>query len=229
MTTAFDIGAEQALTKLAKRRREDESAKRPVAKDVGLLAGGGVIAAKSRHGIMGTQRVYHGTTADRWKEIRKAGLDPKFGGTGAAAHAGSEKFKGGSKGRVHVTRSKGTARFFADFGKGHTGKKGKIIPINMDYDKYLRMEADPDIIGVNAPKPLQRYLGTRGTEKVTPEEIKGSTATLRAKAKNRLGKLPGYVRKHPGRFGLGLAGLGAGAYLAQKGARNLVERRKSNG
>ena len=222
MTEAFYTGVVEGMTKIAAKKRDESPHALP--RDVAMAGGGAALVAGSRHRLLGTKRVYHGTTADRWREIKRHGLDPKFGGTGAATHSGAKSFQEGSRGKVHVTSSKPSARFFARYNASKTGKKGKVVAMNMDYGKYKRMEIDPDMLAGPAPDFLKRHLATRGTEAVTPAEIKGSKASLGAKARRRLSKLPDYVRKHPGRFGLGALGLGAGAYLAQKGARNLAAR-----
>lgn len=121
--------------------------------------------------------------------------------------------------------------------------------INMDYDKWKNgMEADSQVITpitnrlhvFNTPMPigmehnnpqgleeqmfhyLNRQVASRGEIDVLPSEILGNGMENRLQRyKDTARNLPGYIKNHPGRFGLGLGTAAAGAGLIGKGVENL--------
>lgn len=136
------------------------------------------------------------------------------------------KFEEASK-KLKEYRSKNDKLMDKEFGKNFfkKPKNGKVVKINMDYNKYRSMEIDPDQAG-NAAKglvgKLQRNIASRGNINVSPEEIVGSSAKVKDRAKHTLKNIPGYVKSNPVRFGGGVALAGAGAY----GLKKLYDKKK---
>ena len=101
--------------------------------------------------------------------------------------------------------------------KGHGGKR---INVSMDYDKYKSMIVDNDQAGRSVNNKfitkIQKNIASKGPINVLPEEIAGSSATLKDRAKHTLKAMPSYIKNNPARFGGGLALAGAGAYGIKK-------------
>lgn len=100
------------------------------------------------------------------------------------------------------------------------GRGGKRINISMDYDKYKSMIVDNDQAGPSVNNKfitkIQKNIASKGPINVLPEEIAGSSATLKDRAKHTLKAMPSYIKNNPARFGGGLALAGAGAYGLKK-------------
>lgn len=103
-------------------------------------------------------------------------------------------------------------------------KNGRVIKMNMDYDKYRAMEIDPDQAGeyVKNFGKLQRNVASRGSIDISPEEIVGSSAKMKDKVKHTFKNMPRYIKNNPVRFGSGVALAGAGAY----GLKKLYDKKK---
>lgn len=104
------------------------------------------------------------------------------------------------------------------------GHDGKRIKMSLDYDKFKKMEIDPDQSGLPSSnkllKSFQRNIASRGSINVSPEEIHGSNAKMIDRFKHTTKMLPGYIKNNPLRFGSGLAMAGAGMYAMNKGINN---------
>lgn len=122
--------------------------------------------------------------------------------------------------------------------------------IDMDYNKWKGMEADSQVITPltnqlhvfnttmpydmehNNPQNLQEHVfhrlnkevASRGEIDVLPSELLGNGMENRLQRyKDTARNLPDYIKKHPGRFGLGLGGTAVGAGLIGKGVHDLRE------
>ena len=212
-----------ALEKIANKETKDN-------KSTGTRVGAGVgalgLAKVSKNPATGRTRVYHGTSNDAWKKIKKEGFDPKKGGTGAAGHAkdrtGYSDFVDKSKGKVHVTRLKSVAKGFKAYTHSqgnprlrdlHDPRKGKVIKADIPFSHYENMKADPDILD-SGSKKFDKFFGSTTTEKIPVEDISGAKKSYSKKYKRIAKNLPKYIKKHPGRFGIGALGLGGAGYLA---------------
>lgn len=100
------------------------------------------------------------------------------------------------------------------------GRGGKRIKVSMDYDKYKSMIVDNDQAGPSVNNKfitkIQKNIASKGPINVLPEEIVGSSATLKDRVKHTLKAMPSYIKNNPARFGGGLALAGAGAYGLKK-------------
>lgn len=103
-------------------------------------AAGGAAASMAPSRVLGYHTVYHGTSKPNAAEIKKHGFDPRKGGTGAAGHSHMEDYIEASQGKVHVTKFKPVANFFAGFTQ-HATERPTINPANKHSDKINRMVA----------------------------------------------------------------------------------------
>ena len=211
------------------------------------LAGGGLYAAdNSLPAILGKKKLYHGTSKDAWKKIRKDGLDPAFGGGshGASASIKNQRFLDSSKGFVHAAPQRNVALGFANLSGSKkespvqyalgmlgikTSPKGKVISMYRDYDEigktpgFVKSIYD-DMKGKPLPKLVDKAweldpdmpMAVRTKTKITPDSfgIKGLVKGIR--------NTPKYIRKHPGRFGLGVVAAAGGTAAAYAGARKII-------
>lgn len=92
---------------------------------------GGALLAKAPSRLLGYHNLYHGTSKPISEKIMKEGFDPKMGGTGSASVSGTADYVKNSSGKVHFSKSKGTARMFA----GYKETSDKHIPGGR-YKKY---------------------------------------------------------------------------------------------
>jgi hypothetical protein len=99
------------------------------------------------------------------------------------------------------------------------GKGGKTMKINLDYDKWKRMEADPLLLR----NYVSKNIAARGTEAIHPVEIRGSNAKLLSKIRHRMKKLPSYIRNNPGRFSKGIAKALLAGTLGYAGIRSGIK------
>lgn len=130
---------------------------------------------------------------------------------------------------------------------------GHVFKANMDYDKWRSMEIDPDTsvlhktLGFYRPNTLEgiddsknpldmmynrtaRDMAVRGDVHITPQELKGNGMQNRLlRYRETAENLPGYIKRHPGRFGAGIGGLAAGGAAMYYGAKQFVPQEKEAG
>lgn len=196
-----------------------------------LTAGGLSLAASptTRGRLLGFQRVFHGTQSPEAAEaIKQEGLLKELGGTGAASWNKPsperlaeleregityvDRFGEGSKGKTHVSPSKTVAKLYA--------RGNPVLTADLPMDVWDQFERDPD----SGPPLTGRSIAARAEADITPEHIHGGKGRAEALEllKKRIRGLPSYIKSHPGRFGLGVLGLGAGTAAAGKGGYELV-------
>lgn len=97
------------------------------------LGGGAVVAGKSAPALLGTKRIYHGTSSPEIaKKIRAEGLLRSAGGGGAAKIDPGYISK--SKDYVHITPRKHIGRFFAGLPQEFTNRPTEVLKA----ERYLR-------------------------------------------------------------------------------------------
>lgn len=135
--------------------------------DVASVGAGAHLLSKVPQRLLGYHKVYHGTTNTNADSIRKNGFDPSKGGTGASKISSS--YADQSKGKVHLTKTKLSARMYAgDLGgkidaekarnpvspnkrrtlinalkDSYTGK-GSVVKARVPHSTWSRMKVDPD-------------------------------------------------------------------------------------
>ena len=228
-------------------KKEKEKKKSSVKSEVAKMVAGGVASQKLiNHGAeraLGVQRFTHGTSDSAAKKILNQGLLARYGG---AAHGSSNQMPGAagahfvqnSKGRVHIFKDTPLHRRLAaahanlaegkggpdDYNAGFLGigRKGKRIYGAMPYDRIADdFELDPDYGDMAFRSKLTR------SGDIDAKHLSKSRFGLRGIFKNRTKNLKGYIKKNKGRFGRGVAMLGAGGlaagYTARK-AKGLYDR-----
>lgn len=223
-------------------------------KRVGAAGGAGALAvgatmqpATAR--LLGAQHFVHGTSEQAAKSILQKGLDPSYGGSGAAASGNrvmsNANFVNNSKNKVHVgvgAAGASAAKSYARMGeaearipKGVAGRegevflhgmnpfskyKGKVIGGALPYEHFIKnFEKDPD-----------QPLGAMRTSKAIAAEHLGDNSVMsnmRLLYKNRAPKLTSYIRNHPGRFGTGAA-LAGGAIATPFVVNSFMRREKKS-
>lgn len=221
--------------------------------------------------LTGRKKVYHATLKERLKGIKREGIRPKYSTTGAIAAKGIKGLKGIpeealgisgklAKGGIYVTADPRTARMMAYIRDPDLWaalgfrrfKKGKILRIAMDYDKWKRMKPDVEFIrefsrripkGMKDPTKVREEIisaldpefyekakiqAARGTQRIEPSEILDvSKASERAKRVFR--KSPKYIKKYPRRFSKGLVGAIAGLAAMGYGGKKVYQAIKKPG
>lgn len=76
-------------------------------------AGVGLLAA-SKNALLGKKRIYHGTSADNWENIKNVGFQSNFGGNGVSAM--NDNLAANSKGNVYVAAARPVAVYHAAMG-----------------------------------------------------------------------------------------------------------------
>jgi hypothetical protein len=190
----------------------------------GMVGAGGLAALGpgTRGRLLGYQRVYHGTTEPAARQIGESGLLASKGSTGATTASGmgssADPFFTETRGKVHVTPRKNVARLYANYMKRHGRGKGAVVAADLPMEIWEKLQRDP----MSAPPLTGRTIAARGATDVPSKYIRGGKGFSRLELmKERLRGLPSYIAKHPGRFAVGLAGLGGGLYLAHRGAKAL--------
>jgi len=182
--------------------------------------------------------VYHGTgDGKNIPSILSEGLSPAKGGTGAATI--DEYFKDRSKGKVHVTKSKTLARMFAGLTEKLKKEKStdklpllkafdptankRVITATIPDSRWEKFKLDQDMRPPNdIPKSVRKNIAATTTETIDPKYIHKSKHRKRLGLVKELAKgLPKYIKRKPGRFGAGIAGLAGGSALVGKGVSDL--------
>lgn len=214
----------------------EESKKPGIIRTTAEAGAGAYALSKVPQRMLGYHTVYHGTSKDRANSINREGyLNPKHGGSGAASHidktTGSKhEATSQSSGKVHVTKSKQTAKFFAgytehadknpatatnngskklaeDFVAGFknqiTGRKGEVLKSRVSHGAWEKdFEKDPHMSG-----PKSKAATT--TKKVKLNRPIKDFATM-SNLKKYYGSKSGRINTLKG---VGLA-LGGGALMA---------------
>lgn len=161
---------------------------------------------------------YHATKSANVESIISKGLDPRRGGTGAAA--GSDAFEEHSRGHVHYTRKLGLAEDYKAHFEGHTpfGRKveqpeaAEVLQVAIPKDIGGSEEIDPDskaydqayrtrsgipgkFIRRIAPVPIPPSRKMKGTIKPGENEIAWAEHVIRGQAETSalLSNMPYYA------------------------------------
>lgn len=150
------------LEKIAKT--EDKKSK---VKDAASVGAGAYLLNKAPQRLLGYHTVYHGTTNENAASIRNKGFDPSKGGSGASTL--NSHYTAESRGKIHVTKTKLSARRYAgDLGgkikaekaknpqnprkmrtifsamkDSYTGK-GSVVKARVSHNQWERMNVDRD-------------------------------------------------------------------------------------
>lgn len=152
---------------------------------IGQTALGAKILSHAPKRLLGYHTVYHGTSKETANTIRKEGLDPSKGGTGAAkAH---QSFADVSKGKVHVTKSPLYARAYSSgvarnafekvTGSGKGGSvfkdvgKGSVLKARISDEKWKGFAHDID------GGPTKRFAATT-TSRIDSSSIVGGAGNM---------------------------------------------------
>jgi GNAT superfamily N-acetyltransferase len=213
---------------------------------IAATGGGTLLAADMRKRLLGEKVIYHGTHSDEAaKGIMEHGLQPSYGGTGAAKL--TPNYVARSKGKVHVTGVKPVAMMFRSFDPetyrregydiGHLvrgnlpGAPGTVVKARIPMSLWDKLEIDPDMLGHTPQNELQeamiKEIGARGAHPIESKYIsggRGSISRIPEKIVELGRELPGYVKRHPLRFGVGALGTAGGLYLAGRGIGSLRRR-----
>lgn len=210
-----------------------------VAGSIGALAGATAAAPIAAPRLLGTKRIYHGTTKDNWENIKHEGLRHELGGSNGASQT-SESLEQ-SKGMTHLTAKRSIGNYHANFSdmpqdelmrlnlRARFGEVnelfdkpkngiGHVLSGHIPFEKWQQMEIDPiyneDFLRPNNNKfevALMRDQAVRGPVDVLPVELDGTGVPMAERLKYFGEKFPDYVKKFPGRFALGAGTLGVGA------------------
>ncbi|KKN31756.1 hypothetical protein LCGC14_0820710 [marine sediment metagenome] len=252
------------IEKIARKKesvKETGSIKKPVI----AIVSGSVIAKASWPALTGRKKVYHGTTRKAFEGIKREGIRPKYVGGASRGLPQPEKLV---RGRVYVTEKPRIGRLMMHqalhpkaarriertgweaAGKFitmqyRTPKRGKLLTVMMDYDKWKKMKADPEMLaamdfdvaldvatGGKIPQkvppghPMYKQIkavSAHGRQIISPSEIRGASK-VRERAARVLKNLPKYIKKYPGRFSLAVAGTLAGSGLVGYGIKGIAEK-----
>lgn len=152
---------------------QTESKKKSTVKDAASVGAGAYLLNKAPQRLLGYHTVYHGTTNENAAAIRKKGFDPSKGGSGASTL--NSRYTAESRGKIHVTKTKLSARMYAgDLGgkiraektKNPTNPrilrttgsaikdsfmgKGSVVKARLTHNQWEKMNIDRDSSG-NAP------------------------------------------------------------------------------
>lgn len=118
--------------------------------------------------------------------------------------------------------------------------KGKVIKVKMDYNKYKKMEIDPDEAGgqlmnefsekIKSKKgkalleSVARHQAARGNIDVGKDEIVGLHKASK-RLKNTAQNLPNYIKNNKGRFGSGVAMATLGTAMIGESVRRVKDKK----
>lgn len=211
----------------------------------GLGALGALQVWAARDPLTGTRRVYHGTSTDEAAEaIRREGLQPAFGGSGASR--ADSVFIEGSQNKVHVTPQHSIARVFTsydpetmpvdmeDWKASRNGWRNRVLEARIPESRWVA-EFDPDpFVGEAArflPAEAQKEVAATTTRAIDPDDIVGGKGFSRRESLRKVLKnFPESYLANPGRMRRGLMGasmglgmMGTGAYLGLDAAQRKEE------
>lgn len=181
------------LVKIASKRKYS-----PAAETVAAGAGAAVISTSPSR-MLGYHTVYHGTSSTAAEGIRKNGFLPGLGGTGAATV--NPRYTENSKGKVHFTKTKLSARMYSGdpasaLKKVHTGEyskgealskilkdsftKGKVVKSKIPHSMWRRMDVDADSSRGAPDHPVVQELmkerASTYSKRVSPTFVEGSSS-----------------------------------------------------
>jgi len=193
-------------------KTESQAGTGAIFNSVGLF-GGGRMARNGVEKLVGSKRLYHGTTLEVAEQIRKNGLQPQFGGTGAAAPV--PDFVKSSTNKCHVTTQPFIAKLFEkhqdprnplnlletsqgklfrEIAKSTVSRGGQgLVKISVPYECFARMQVDPDL----------EFAYT--TEKsIEPVCVKDGSTNIAGRMAKLCRSYPNYVRQFPHRIAGGV-------------------------
>jgi len=217
---------------------------------------GAKIMDESMPRILGKKKLYHGTSRKAWKNIKKKGLMPEFGGSssGSSSILGNSEYVRKSTGKVHagpfvtarahsnlssMSKGKPMGKKMQNYMFGFLGipttTKGKVIPVYDDYHKFNNKFVPTMVKNHINGKHVSHYEVISNTSKAKKWKI-DPDLPIAFRTKSKIGpehftrkylfknikSLPKYIKKHPGRFSLGLGMLGGGTYLAYNGVKGMI-------
>jgi hypothetical protein len=234
------------------KKQEEEAERESMALEKGLLGGylGYKSMYEGLPMVLGKERALHMTIPENAASIKRTGLDPSYS-KGGLAESVLEKIKSGeispadaerhrqaaefAKGRSFVAPSTWRSRWDPTIrsmkrlsGIDYTrnvwekGLEPEVLNLNLDYDKFKRMETDPyfRVRGIDFP---HKEMAAATKEMIHPREIAESSVPMSERAMETMRRLPGYIRDNPGRFAAGLALTGGGAWLAGKSLKKIKD------
>lgn len=196
-----------------------------------LLGGAGALSIHNApQRLLGYHEVFHGTNSNAAKEILKHGLDPSFGGSGAAK-VSPEFFGLQSKGKIHVTKSPLTAAIFSGwstftadkFGPG--GFKDNLPTTTPSIIKARISDKVWNNMKIDSHAGSSKRKAATSTHKISSKFISGSEDYAGLKPFLKARHLKNYYGTTAGKLralrGVGMLAGGAGAiYKAQDMYRN---------
>lgn len=193
-------------------KAESQAGSGPIFNSVGLC-GGGYMARSGVERLVGVKRLYHGTSLEAAEQIRKTGLQPQFGGTGAAAPVPG--FVKSSTNKCHVTTLPLVAKLFekhqdprnalnllesseetiaaevvnSTFSRGGRG----LVKLSVPYECFAHMEDDSCLeFGYTTEKGIE------------PVYVRDGSKNIGARMLKLCRSYPGYVYQFPHRMAGGV-------------------------
>ena len=203
--------------------------------------------AKSRHQLLGQKRLYHGTTAENAKNIKRSGLKTSHGAKkggiadllyrGTDGDAGSDMYMKNSKNHVYAATRKNVAIANANI----AAEGDKFVKDVKEYGPQFaaalhngggrKLGQGASVVKMNVP--LNRYKkdfekdpeykfvfknpARRSGKDIPVEEIVGSKAKLKDKIKYQVKNMPDAIRADKKRFAKGVAKTVGGTALTAAG------------
>ena len=223
---------------------DEERSRNQAMAAMAIPAGVGTVA-KSRHQLLGQKRLYHGTTAENAKSIKRSGLKTSYG---AKKGGIADLFYRGSDGDMNIPVNNSRGHVYAS-----TRKNVAIVNANVassgeefvkDFKKYgpkwasakhngggKKLEQGASVVKMNVP--LNRYKkdfekdpeyafvfknpARRSGKDIPVEEIVGSKAKLKDKIKYQAKNMPDAIKADKKRFAKGVAKTVGGTALTAAG------------